>query len=181
MLSLDLSQQQVVSELIDRRRREANTAVLFVTHEINPILAYVDRVLYLVGGQWAIGTPEEVLTSERLSALYGTTVDVRRGARAHRGHRRRGTRASPARSRGASLVTGVNLYLSQPFAQHALIAGALVAITCGLIGPFVVTRRMAFAVHGTSELAFTGAAGGTRRRRQRARRRVGRALWSWRR
>jgi zinc/manganese transport system permease protein len=52
------------------------------------------------------------------------------------------------------------LYLSQPFAQHALVAGALVAISCGLIGPFVVTRGMAFAVHGTSELAFTGAAAG---------------------
>jgi zinc/manganese transport system permease protein len=57
-------------------------------------------------------------------------------------------------------LTGTVLYLSQPFAQHALIAGALVAITCGLIGPFVVTRGMAFAVHGTSELAFTGAAAG---------------------
>ena len=56
-------------------------------------------------------------------------------------------------------MTGA-LYLSQPFAQHALIAGALVAVTCGLIGPFVVTRGMAFAVHGTSELAFTGAAAG---------------------
>jgi zinc/manganese transport system permease protein len=55
---------------------------------------------------------------------------------------------------------GAALYLSQPFAQHALIAGALVAVTCGLIGPFVVTRGMAFAVHGTSELAFTGAAAG---------------------
>jgi zinc/manganese transport system permease protein len=55
---------------------------------------------------------------------------------------------------------GAVLYLSQPFAQHALIAGALVAVSCGLIGPFVVTRGMAFAVHGTSELAFTGAAAG---------------------
>ena len=52
------------------------------------------------------------------------------------------------------------LYLSQPFAQHALIAAALVAVTCGLIGQFVVTRGLAFAVHGTSELAFTGAAAG---------------------
>lgn len=57
-------------------------------------------------------------------------------------------------------MIGTVLYLSQPFAQHALIAGALVAVTCGLIGPFVVTRGMAFAVHGTSELAFTGAAAG---------------------
>jgi zinc/manganese transport system permease protein len=57
-------------------------------------------------------------------------------------------------------LTATVLYLNQPFAQHALIAGALVAISCGLIGPFVVTRGMAFAVHGTSELAFTGAAAG---------------------
>ncbi len=50
--------------------------------------------------------------------------------------------------------------LSQPFAQHALVASGLVAVMCGLIGQFVVTRGLAFAVHGTSELAFTGAAAG---------------------
>jgi ABC-type Mn2+/Zn2+ transport system permease subunit len=33
-----------------------------------------------------------------------------------------------------------------------------VAIAGGLISPFVVTREMAFAVHGTAELTFTGAA-----------------------
>ena len=54
----------------------------------------------------------------------------------------------------------VSLYLDQPFAQHALFAAGFVALTCGLISPFVVTRGMAFAVHGTSELAFTGAAAG---------------------
>lgn len=51
-------------------------------------------------------------------------------------------------------------YISQPFAQHALLATVVVAIICGLIGQFVIMRGMAFAVHGTSELAFTGAAGG---------------------
>ena len=58
LLSLDLAHQQAVSELIDARRRAAGTAVVFVTHEINPILPYVDRVLYLVGGRWAVGTPD---------------------------------------------------------------------------------------------------------------------------
>jgi zinc/manganese transport system permease protein len=54
----------------------------------------------------------------------------------------------------------LGLYLSQAFAQHALLAAGLVSIMCGLIGPFVISRGMAFAVHGTSELAFTGAAAG---------------------
>jgi zinc/manganese transport system ATP-binding protein len=78
LLSLDLHHQQATSELIDRRRRESGTSVLFVTHEINPVLPMVDRVLYLVGTKWAIGTPDEVLRSERLSELYGTHIDVLR-------------------------------------------------------------------------------------------------------
>ena len=78
LLSLDLAHQRDVSQLIDRRRRDAGTAVLFVTHEINPVLPMVDRVLYLVGGVFRIGTPEEVMTSEVLSDLYQTDVEVLR-------------------------------------------------------------------------------------------------------
>lgn len=74
--SLDMQSQQSVSELIHTYRKQNNAAVLFVTHDINPILGMVDRVLYLVNGKWAIGTPEEVLTTELLSRLYGTPVDV---------------------------------------------------------------------------------------------------------
>jgi zinc/manganese transport system ATP-binding protein len=76
LLSLDLAHQRVVSELIDARRRAARTAVLFVTHEINPVLPAVDRVLYLAGGRFRIGTPDEVMTSATLSQLYGTDVEV---------------------------------------------------------------------------------------------------------
>jgi zinc/manganese transport system ATP-binding protein len=76
LLSLDLAYQQLVSELIDVRRRTARTAVLFVTHDINPVLPAVDRVLYLVDGRFRIGTPDEVMNSATLSQLYGTDVDV---------------------------------------------------------------------------------------------------------
>jgi zinc/manganese transport system permease protein len=55
---------------------------------------------------------------------------------------------------------GIGFYLQQPFAQHALLAATLISIACGLLGPFVVSRGAAFAVHGTAELAFTGAAAG---------------------
>jgi zinc/manganese transport system ATP-binding protein len=78
LLSLDLGHQQAVTALIDNRRREHDTAVLLVTHEINPVLPLVDRVLYLVGGRWAVGAPDEVLTTERLSDLYAAPVDVLR-------------------------------------------------------------------------------------------------------
>lgn len=76
LLSLDQRSQRTITELVDRRRRDHGTAVLFVTHEINPVLPYVDRVLYLAGGRFRIGTVDEVLTSETLSDLYGTQVEV---------------------------------------------------------------------------------------------------------
>jgi zinc/manganese transport system ATP-binding protein len=76
LLALDLASQDAVAALIDNRRRSDGTPVVFVTHEVNPVLPYVDRILYLVRGRWAIGTPSEILTSERLSSLYGIPVDV---------------------------------------------------------------------------------------------------------
>ena len=62
-------------------------------------------------------------------------------------------------ARGGRRVS-ILTYLSLPAVQHALIAAALVAVSCGVVSTFVVTRSMAFAVHGTAELAFTGAAAG---------------------
>ena len=80
LLSLDLQHQRGVSELIDARRHEHDTAVVFVTHDVNPILGMVDRVLYLARGQFRIGTPNDVLRSDVLSELYGTPVEVIRSA-----------------------------------------------------------------------------------------------------
>ena len=76
LLALDLASQRAVTRLIDEQRRAAGTPVVFVTHDINPVLPYVDRILYFVRGRFAIGAPSEILTSERLSALYGIDVDV---------------------------------------------------------------------------------------------------------
>ncbi|AAT90111.1 ABC transporter, ATP-binding protein [Leifsonia xyli subsp. xyli str. CTCB07] len=76
LLSLDLQHQRGVSELIDRRRREHASAVVFVTHDINPVLGMVDRVLYLADGRFRTGTPDEVLRSDVLTDLYETPVDV---------------------------------------------------------------------------------------------------------
>ena len=76
LLSLDLHHQQAVSALIDRSRRETGAAVLFVTHDINPVLPHVDRVLYLAQGRFRIGAPGEVMTSAVLSDLYGSPVEV---------------------------------------------------------------------------------------------------------
>lgn len=75
LLNLDPANARLVAGLIDRRRR-TGTAVMFVTHEVNPVLPYVDRVLYLVNGRFRIGTVAEVMTSETLSELYQADIQV---------------------------------------------------------------------------------------------------------
>ncbi|WP_028937894.1 metal ABC transporter permease [Pseudonocardia spinosispora] len=52
--------------------------------------------------------------------------------------------------------TGTGALLHQPFVQRALLAAAVLGLIAGLLAPLIVSRGMAFAVHGTSELSFTG-------------------------
>lgn len=76
LLSLDLRAQKNTVGVLDRRRREHGTAVVFVTHGINPILDVADRVLYLTPHGHTIGSVAEVMNSETLSELYRTDVKV---------------------------------------------------------------------------------------------------------
>lgn len=74
--SLDLRNQRAVTHIIDEQRRETGAGVLFVTHDINPVLGSVDRILYIAGGRFRLGTPDEVLRSDVLTDLYGSPVEV---------------------------------------------------------------------------------------------------------
>ena len=46
--------------------------------------------------------------------------------------------------------------LQYPFMQHALAAGVLVSIACGVVGTYVVVRRMVFISGGVSHATFGG-------------------------
>lgn len=74
--SLDLRRQAEVVDLIDHQRKARGFAVLLVTHDINPVLEVVDRVLYLGNERFRIGTPDDVLRSDVLSDLYDAPVEV---------------------------------------------------------------------------------------------------------
>ncbi len=81
--SLDLPNQAASAALLARVSKEANVTVLLVAHNVNPILSYLDRVIYLAKGGVASGTPEEVITEETLTRLYGTPVEVFRTTDGH--------------------------------------------------------------------------------------------------
>ncbi len=50
--------------------------VLLVAHDVNPILGYLDRVVYFAGGRGVEGAPREVITAPTLSRLYGVPIEV---------------------------------------------------------------------------------------------------------
>jgi zinc/manganese transport system ATP-binding protein len=74
--SLDLPNQSAVAALIARICQADQVTVMMVAHDVNPILSYLDRVVYLGTGGAATGTPREVITTETLSRLYQTRVEV---------------------------------------------------------------------------------------------------------
>jgi zinc/manganese transport system ATP-binding protein len=78
--SLDLPNQATVAALVRRICREEKVAVMLVAHDINPILSYLDRVVYIAGGSAVEGRPEEVISSETLSRLYGAPIEVLRAS-----------------------------------------------------------------------------------------------------
>ena len=76
--SLDLNNQQAISDLVQRICRERQVTVLLVAHDVNPILPWLDRVVYVAQGQVVSGRPEEVINTRTLSRLYGARVEVLR-------------------------------------------------------------------------------------------------------
>jgi zinc/manganese transport system ATP-binding protein len=65
-----------VEEVIDLVDGAAYATVLMVAHDVNPILSYLDRVVYIAAGGTVSGSPAEVITGPTLSRLYDTPIEV---------------------------------------------------------------------------------------------------------
>ena len=74
--SLDLPNQSAVAALLERICRQEHVTVLLVAHDVNPLLSYLDRVVYFGSGQAIVGAPQDVITAGTLSRLYGVPVEV---------------------------------------------------------------------------------------------------------
>ena len=78
---LDVRNQMAIVQLIRDVARRRYLTVLLIAHDVNPLLAHIDQVLYVAAGKVATGTPNEIITSERLSAIYSAPVEVIRDSR----------------------------------------------------------------------------------------------------
>lgn len=76
LLNLDPRRQGELIEIVHSVCEKRNVTILFVGHDINPLMRVTDRVLYLAGGTAALGTVEEVINAESLSRLYHTEMKV---------------------------------------------------------------------------------------------------------
>jgi zinc/manganese transport system ATP-binding protein len=74
--NLDIRRGKELVQLINNVVRSRNVTAFLVAHDINPLLPFLDNVIYIANGKVATGEPREVLTSECLTALYGVHVEV---------------------------------------------------------------------------------------------------------
>jgi zinc/manganese transport system ATP-binding protein len=76
LMNLDPYFQDNLVMMINEIRLQLGITVLFTSHDINPLLTRIDRVLYLAKGKAAIGYVSEIITSEKLSELYDKEIHV---------------------------------------------------------------------------------------------------------
>lgn len=81
LASLDVRGQAVVTQLVAAISRSQGITVVLIAHDVNPLLGVLDRVMYVARGRVTTGRPDEVITSERLSELYQSSVEVLRDSR----------------------------------------------------------------------------------------------------
>ncbi len=79
--NLDLRRSRELVDLVAGLVRSRTVTTLLVAHDINPLIPYLDTVIYIANGRVATGAPTDVLTSSRLSALYDVPVEVLRDSR----------------------------------------------------------------------------------------------------
>jgi zinc/manganese transport system ATP-binding protein len=76
--NLDIRRETELLHVVNNVVRTRGVTALLIAHNINPLLPHVNKVMYIANGKVATGTPEEVLTSESLTSLYGVQVEVLR-------------------------------------------------------------------------------------------------------
>jgi zinc/manganese transport system ATP-binding protein len=79
--NLDVRNQRTIVGLVGDVARAQGLTVILVAHDVNPLLPLLDLVVYVAQGRVAVGTPQEIITSEALSGIYSAPVEVIRDRR----------------------------------------------------------------------------------------------------
>lgn len=75
--NLDVRHQLEVTKLLKELAEEKGILVIMISHDINIAAKYSDQIIMMHQGQiYSAGTPNEVITSENLSTVYGVKAEV---------------------------------------------------------------------------------------------------------
>ena len=78
LAGLDLHGQVEIVELVHKINHTLGVTILFITHDLNPLLAHIASIYYIYDGVAHFGARDDVVTAEMLTKMYGTPVQVTR-------------------------------------------------------------------------------------------------------
>ena len=78
---LDVRSQSNIVQLVAGVAARRNLTVILIAHDVNPLLRHIDNVVYVASGRVAMGRPDEIITTERLTHIYNTPVEVIKDSR----------------------------------------------------------------------------------------------------
>ncbi|MEC4684909.1 MAG: metal ABC transporter ATP-binding protein [Nitrospirota bacterium] len=78
--AVDVRAQREIVALLKTLHKERNLTIFLVTHDVNLVYSMVDRIIFMADGEVLIGTPEEMLTQEKLQRIYNANVIVTEAA-----------------------------------------------------------------------------------------------------
>lgn len=76
LANLDLRSVAEIVALLARLTAEHEVSMLLATHDMNPLLPVMDRIVYVANGRAASGRTDDVVRTEVLTRLYGYHIDV---------------------------------------------------------------------------------------------------------
>ncbi len=79
--NLDVRNQAAMTSLVADVARARGLTVLLIAHDVNPLIPYIDQVMFVAGGKVTIGRPNEVIKSEALSTIFDAPIEVLRDSR----------------------------------------------------------------------------------------------------
>ena len=171
LANLDIRSMAEIVTLLDQLSVEHQVAVLLSAHDMNPLLPFMDRIVYLANGRAASGPTKDVIRTEVLSRLYGYHIDVIHVhgrilvIAADSAEEVPAEMAQDTGSRGAdplSIATFITSAIFEPgfFSNQpvhtAMVIGGCAAIVSGVVGVFTVIRGHSFAGHALADVSSAG-------------------------
>ena len=151
---VDIKTRDDILHLLDELNHDGVTVVM-TTHELNAVAAHLPWVICVNHAVIAEGAPSDVYTPEILRRTYNAEMNVI----IHEGMTL--VAETPAPDRQVQPQAQDNPMMLEPlqyeFFVRALIAATIVGGLCGMIGVYVVLRKMSYIGHGLSHAIFGGA------------------------